>query len=182
MSREPGRVEESADRDDEALGTRLGRYVPASLRSVSWGPLALLIVSVLAIATVIWGNLRGPGIEIRYFDAGPLSDYAIGAVVAFPEEEIYVIGMADGRLRAIDGRVESSGCSVRHLTNDERGRSRNPLGAAGAFEDPCTGALWAVTGDALSSAEEPLRTPFVLIGTADDGLQHVRVELVDVAD
>ena len=182
MSREPGRVEEAADRDGEALGTRIGRRVPASLRGVSWGPLALLVVSVLAIATVIWGNLRGPGIEIRYFDAGPLSDYAIGAVLAFPEEEIYVVGMADGRLRAIDGQVESSGCSVRYLPSDERGRGRNPLRVAGVFEDPCTGALWAVTGDALSGTEEPLRTPFVLIGTADDGLQHVRVELVDVAD
>jgi hypothetical protein len=182
MSREPGSVGESSDGGSGALRARLARLGPGSLRGVSWGPLALLVVSVLAIATVIWGNLRGPGIDVRYFDAGPLSDYAIGTVIAFPEEQIYVVGMADGRLRAVDGRVESSGCSVRYLADDDRGRGRNPRAVAGVLEDPCTGDLWAVTGDALAGGEEPLRTPFVLIGTAEDGLQHVTVELVAASD
>ncbi len=182
MSREPRDVDAPAESGRGALSARLRRLMPASLRGVAWGPLALLVVSVLAIATVIWGNLRGSGIEVRYFDAGTLSDYAIGVVVAFPEEAIYVVGLEDGRLRAIDGQVESSGCAVRYLPEDDRGRPRNPRGVAGAFEDPCSGALWAVTGDALAGADEPLRTPFVLVGTADDGLQHVSVELVDASD
>jgi len=161
---------------------QIGQLVPASLRVVAWGPLALLVVSVLAIATVVWGNLRGSGIEVSYFDAGPLSDYAIGRVVAFPDKDIYVVGLSDGRLRAIDGRVESSGCSVRYLPGDGRGRGRNPRGVPGLFEDPCTGTLWAVTGDTVLGTGDPLRTPFVLISTEADGLQHVHVELVNAGD
>lgn len=174
MSGEPARSGASPDRGGGAPGARW--------RRIAWGPLALLVVSALAIATVIWGNLRGPGIEVRYFDAGPLSDYAIGRVVSIASEEIYVVGLADGRLRALDGRVESSGCSVRYLPDDERGRARNPRGVTGLFEDPCTGALWAVTGDALPGGLEPLRTRFVLIATGEDGVQHVTVEVADAVD
>ncbi len=155
--------------------------MPERLRRIAWGPLALLLVSAIAVATVIVGNLRGPGITVRYADAGPLSDYEVSSVVFLPEEGIYVVGLADGRLRAVDGEVESSRCAVRHLPDDERGRERNPLGVAGVFEDPCTGALWAVTGDALDEGPEPLRTRFVWIRTTEDGVQHVFVEVADVA-
>ncbi len=181
MSREQ-RGKAAPEREASSLRERLARRVPERLRGASIGPLALLIVSLLAIATVIWGNLRGAGLEVRYFDAGPLDDYAIGTVAVFPEEEIYVVGLADGRLRAIDGRVESSGCSVRYMREDDRGRALNPRGLPGVFEDPCTGATWAATGDALAGGNEPLRTPFVLIATAEDGRQRVSVELVSAED
>ncbi|MYH41236.1 MAG: hypothetical protein F4150_05630 [Chloroflexi bacterium] len=150
------------------------------LRRTAWGPLALLLVSTVAVATVIVGNIRGPGITVRYVDAGPLSDYEVSSVVYLAEEEIYVVGLADGRLRAVDGEVASSRCSVRYLPRDERGRARNPLGVAGVFEDPCTGSAWAVTGDALDDGSEPLRTRFVWITTAEDGVQRVFVEVADL--
>ncbi len=154
--------------------------VPVRLRRLPWGPIALLLVSAAAVATVIVGNLRGPGITVRYVDAGPLSDYEVSSVVYLPDEQIYVVGLADGRLRAVDGEVASSRCAVRYLPADERGRVQNPLGTAGVFEDPCTGAAWAVTGDALGGGSEPLRTRFVWITTAEDGVQHVFVEVADL--
>ncbi len=156
------------------------RAVPERLRRIAWGPLALLLVSAIAVGTVIVGNVRGPGITVRYVDAGPLSDYEVAKVVFLPAENIYVVGLADGRLRAVDGEVEGSRCSVRYLPEDGRGRARNPLGVSGVFEDLCAGSLWAVTGDGLAGEAEPLRTRFVWIRTAEDGVQHVFVEVADV--
>ena len=81
----------------------MSAVVRERLRRTAWGPLALLLVSAIAVATVIVGNIRGPGITVRYVDAGPLSDYEVSSVVYLAEEEIYVVGLADGRLRAVDG-------------------------------------------------------------------------------
>lgn len=151
-----------------------------SLRAAA-GPLALLVVSAIGILAVFWGRfVADPGIEVTLFDAGPIETFAIGEVVAFPERDLYVIGLEDGRIRAIDGRVEFSGCSVDYLPDDPRGRERNPTGSAGVLVDPCSGAVWSVAGDAIARVDEPLRTPRVSFPRDASGIVHVSVEVITV--
>jgi hypothetical protein len=148
-------------------------------RDTSIGPIVLLAVSLAGILAVLWGQLfAAPGIIVTQFDAGTLDAHGIGQVVAFPELDLYVIGMEDGRIRAIDGRLDGTECSVTYLPDDARGRSRNPNGVTGALEDACTGGVWAMTGDAISGADEPLRTPLVTFHRNDAGMLHVWVELI----
>src|SRR5690606_1925119 len=107
------------------------------------GPVVLLSLSAFFIGVVIWGQLNPMDIRVVQFDAGRADSFTINEVTAFPEADLYVVGMEDGRLRAIDGRVQASGCSVNWLPDDPRGRAHNPRGRPGVFEDPCTGALWS---------------------------------------
>jgi hypothetical protein len=145
-------------------------------------PGALLLVSVLSIGAVFWGQfVADPGIRVFEFDAGPVDGLEIGKVRAFPDLGLYLVGLADGRVRAIDARVHSTGCNVTWRADDERGISANPMGAPGAFEDPCTGAYWATSGDQIEPAGrplEPLRTFEIAYKTLPDGKQHVFVEVI----
>jgi hypothetical protein len=148
-------------------------------RDASFGPIALILVSLIGIFAVFWGELfADPGIEVTLFDAGAVDDHAIGVVVVFEQLDLYVIGLEDGRVRAVDGRLDNSSCTVSYLPDDPRGRSRNPTGASGVLEDPCGDGVWALTGDAISGTNEPLRTPQVTFLRADDGLLHVWVEII----
>lgn len=162
---------------------RLGPFtVPRNI-----GPIMLFLVSAIGIAAVFWGRFAADtGIEIRLFDAGPeaaiLETLRGGEIVAFPDERIYIVGLEDGRLRAIDGRVEFSGCSVNYLPDDPRGRIRNPDGTSGVLEDPCSGAVWSVAGDAIAGVDEPLRTPQYSFAEDDDGVRHMFVEVISVGD
>jgi hypothetical protein len=168
------------DVESEPEETRYQQIGPVRIRrDASVGPIMLVAVSLAGILAVLWGQLfADPGIIVTQFDAGRLDAHGIGQVVAFPELDLYVIGMADGRIRAVDGRLEGTECSVTYLPDDARGRSRNPNGVMGALEDVCTGGVWAMTGDAISGAEEPLRTPLVTFHRDDVGLLHVWVELI----
>ena len=151
----------------------------ARLRGRPIGPLALAAFSLLAVFAVLWGFLvADPPIEFFVFDAGPVEQFAIGAVVVFDELDLYVVGLADGRLRAVDGRLRDSDCRVRWLPDDTRASGLNPNRAAGAFEDPCSGGVWAITGDAFSGTDAPLRAFGVTYALADDGVQHLYVELI----
>jgi hypothetical protein len=141
----------------------------------------LLTVSVLSVGAVFWGYfIADPGIRVFEYDAGPVEGLEIGGVRPFEELGFYLVGLADGRVRAVDGRVHSSGCHVRWLPEDERGRQLNPRGVAGAFEDPCTGAVWAIHGDQVQDAGvvEPLRTFELAYKTLEDGKQHIFVEVI----
>lgn len=144
------------------------------------GPAAFLVVTALAIGTSVYGYFYGPKLEVVQFDAGNVNQFAIHRVVAYPEHDLYLVGLDNGGIRAIDGRVETSDCRVRWLPDDTRGASRNPAGLPGVFEDRCTGALWSFEGNAISGSEQPLRTPHVSPGISPDGrTQHVLVELVN---
>ena len=145
------------------------------------GPLMLFLVSAIGILAVFWGRfVADPGIEIELFDAGPTEALLERAVVAIPEQDLYLVGLEDGRVRAVDGRVEFSGCAVDYRSDDPRGRAYNPHGVPGVLEDPCSGAVWSVAGDAIARVDEPLRTPNVTYRTGEDGLQHVIVEVITV--
>ena len=138
-------------------------------------------VSIVGIASVFWGRfISDSNIDIEYFDAGPTEALLDRRVIEISEHDIYLIGLEDGRVRAVDGRVEFSGCVVDYRHEDARGRSHNPYGVAGVLEDPCSGAVWSVAGDAIALVDEPLRTPNVTFRHSEDGLQHVIVEIISV--
>lgn len=144
------------------------------------GPVGLLIVSALGVAAVLWGVFfANPDITVVQYDAGPIADYEIRQMNAFPEIDLYLFGLDSGAIRALDGRVEASGCRVVWLPEDPRARGRNPGAMLGAFEDLCSGAIWSVEGNAVSGSTEPLRTPRVSFLPNADGRLHVTVELVN---
>ncbi len=145
------------------------------------GPAAFITITLLGIGAVFWGTLISTSsIVVVQFDAGPVSDYAIGEVQAFPDVELSLVGLADGRIRAIDGRINGEDRAVRYDPDEVRARARNPRRVLGAFVDDVTGAVWALTGDAVRVADSPLRTPNVTFRTlpGNDG-QHVFVELIN---
>ncbi|MDA0352246.1 MAG: hypothetical protein O3A10_08550 [Chloroflexi bacterium] len=151
----------------------------------NFGPLMLLLVSAIGIGAVFWGAfIAEPQIHVTLFDTGTedaaLETLRADGVIAFAEQNIYVVGLEDGRLRAIDGRVEKTGCKVEFLPNDPRGVARNPFGRTGVLEDRCSGAVWSIAGDAIARTQEPLRTPVISFQVDDAGVRHLMVEVITV--
>lgn len=141
--------------------------------------LAFLAFFVFGVAGVVRGAyFAQPEIRVQWVDAGPESDYAIGKVIPVPDQGVYVIGIENGSLRAVDGLVKATGCWVEYLPTDERGRPHNPLQQPGAFRDPCSGAVWAANANVIEGSRVPLRTFPVASFLAPDGTRHVRVEVV----
>ncbi len=152
---------------------RRGKSIP------SWaGPTALLVISGFFIGVVIWGIVNPAEIRVVYFDAGRADQFEIGRVTAFPEQNLYVVGREDGRLRAIDTRVAASGCIATWRADDSRGTAHNPGGAPGVFEDPCTSAIWSMEANAIAGADVPLRTPYIDYRPTNDGV-HAFIEQVN---
>jgi len=149
-------------------------------RTPSWlGPGALAALSAFFIGVVLWGYFNPSDIRVVYFDAGPADAFEIGVVREFAGEDLYIVGMTDGRLRAIDGRVETSGCAVTWKPDDPRGAAENPGGAPGVFEDPCSGAIWSIEANAIAGSLVPLRTPYIDYRPGSDGALHAFVERVN---
>lgn len=145
------------------------------------GPVVIGLITLAAIGAILWGTLVDPlEVEVFTFDAGPVDEFEIGRATALDQLDIYVVGLADGRIRALDAIVEENACRVEFRPDDVRGSARNPGGVAGAFVDPCSGAVWAITGDALSAPWplEPLRTPRVTFPEFEDGTRHVLIEVI----
>jgi hypothetical protein len=150
-----------------------------------WDSRGRLTLTGLALVIIVGlgGSLYGafiadPEIRVQQLDAGPVEQFAIGEVVPYPEQNVYLVGIEDGRIRALDGIVKASGCAVEWLPEDTRARSGNPERMPGAFVDPCSGGVWSTTGDAFSGTNEPLRTFQVDYETNDEGVQHVWVEVL----
>lgn len=139
----------------------------------------IVLVLLLGLAGIVRGAFfSDPRTLVRTFDAGPESQYAVGKVVPFPEQSLYLIGIETGEIRAVDGLIQGSLCTVEWRPDDERGRERNPRQEPGTLVDPCTTAVWATSGAALSGTSRPLRTFIVRPLTAPDGSRHVGVELL----
>ena len=136
-------------------------------------------MSAFFIGVVLWGYFNPSEIRVVYFDAGRADAFEIGQLREFPGEDLYVLGMTDGRLRAIDGRVEASGCSVVWNMDDARGAAHNPGGVPGVFEDPCSGAIWSIEANAIEGSTVPLRTPYIDYRPGSDGAVHAFVEHVN---
>jgi hypothetical protein len=153
------------------------RRLRARLAGRPIGLAGVLAVLLLGIFGVVWGSRSDPPTRVELFDAGPVDGFAIGRVAPFPERNVYVVGLADGRLRAIDGIVKASGCAVAWLPADERGRARNVGGEPGVYADACSGGTWYATGDALPPTAEPLRTFHLNYRAATDGT-HLWIELL----
>lgn len=158
----------------QAARSRAGGRVPRWL-----GPVALLVMTLFFVGVVVWGLVNPTEIRVEYFDAGRADAFEIGQLTAFPEHDLYVVGLQDGRLRAIDGRVEGTECRVSWIADDTRGRAHNPGGVSGVFEDPCTGAVWSMEANAIEGATEPLRTPYIDYRPGTDGALHAFIERVN---
>ncbi len=154
------------------------RLFPAAAPG-SLGMTVLFMFTAVSLFAIFWGRTNPVTIEVVKFDAGDVRQFAVHKVVAYPQQHLYIVGMPDGRLRAIDGRVEGSDCKVEWLPNDDRGAVRNPQGLPGIYRDPCSGAIWSFEGNAISGADQPLRTPVVTPDDRPDGTQRVQVELVN---
>jgi hypothetical protein len=159
---------------------------PLELGPRSWrswlAPGAMVLITLIGIGAVFWGRfVDPPNIPVLDFDAGPVADYAMGDVRPFPDLDFFLVGLADGELRAVDARLPSGGCVVEFHPDDTRGAALNALGRNGTFVDPCTGAAWYLDGDQLDAAgqtPEPLRTFAVDYQTPPDDVQHVYVEVI----
>lgn len=164
------------------MGDSLQRFGNAvTRRTPPWlGPGAFLLVTVIAIAVAIYGTfIADPGIRVRRFDAGPVTQFAIGELRAYPDIDLYIVGLEDGRLRAIDGRVQATDCSVEWRADDPRGSARNPGSVPGAFVDPCGPGVWSMLGDAIAGSAVPLRTPQVTYRVDESGANHALVEMIN---
>ncbi len=150
-------------------------------RTPSWlGPAMFLLVSAAGILAVFWGYFNPPNLVVEIFDAGPVDRFAVHRVVVYPERDLYIVGMEDGRLRAIDGRINGTDCRVEWLPEDTRGAVRNPAGLPGVFHDSCSGALWSFEGNAISGSDQPLRTPHIAPKAGPVGSpERVTVELIN---
>ena len=143
------------------------------------GPFALIALSFAGIGLVVWGATIGKAdFVVESYDAGPLEQFAIGRIVAFEEPGLYVFGREDGQLRILDGLVRLTGCRAQWLPDDPRARSANPDGASGTFADPCSEALWAMTGSAIAGTEEPLRTFTYRVRAGPDGADHIYIGVI----
>ncbi|MDO9445747.1 MAG: hypothetical protein Q7K37_10575 [Dehalococcoidia bacterium] len=153
---------------------------PAGDKKLSVGPVALLLVSMFFLGVVIWGMFNRPDIRIVIEEVGPLDDFAIGRLVARPEQGLYLIGMDDGRIRALDMRIEETDCIAEWVADDDRGRAVNPGAQPGVFRDPCSTALWSMEGNAIQGTLEPLRTPVVTVKPDTEGrAMRVYVEMIN---
>ncbi len=161
------------------LGGRLGRWEERGWLTL----LGLALVFVFGVTAVLWGAFfADPDIRVQQLDAGPVSQFAISEVVPYPEVNVYLVGLADGRLRALDGIAQNSGCAVDWRPDEERTRPANPGGASGAYVDPCSGAVWTKLGDAFSGVSGPLRTFQIDYETDSEGVQRVWVEVLGKRD
>jgi len=140
--------------------------------------IGLVVVSGFGIGAALWGAfIADPHPNVHYLDAGTLDRFAVNEVDAYPEVNVYLVGLEDGRLRALDGIVKSTGCAVEWRPDDPRGVRFNSGGGSGVFTDPCGAGVWEITGDAIVGAE-PMRT-FQLSYVRDEtGAQHVQVEVI----
>lgn len=155
-----------------------GKHIPFG----SWGSLVTMLAFgvffVLLFGAVTRGYLSGgPKVPVNWVDLGPETGFKIGELRVVEGEHVYVLPLQDGRLRALDGIVESSGCAVEWKPDDTRGAPLNFGGKPGAFVDPCSGLAWAITGDAIGH-NRPLRT-FAISRLEREGQPpHVQVEVL----
>ena len=141
------------------------------------GPPALFITSLFFIGVVFWGLFNETEIVVKYVDAGPVDRFAIGQVDQVDDLPLYVIGLENGTLRAIDTRIEGTGCLANWMPEDPRGRSINYQARHGVFADTCSNKIWAAAGHAIGG-DTPLRTPHLEPRPGTDGKQHIFVEFI----
>lgn len=144
---------------------------------------ALALIIGIALFGALWGAfVADPDIKVQELDAGPVTAFEIGKISPYPELNVYLVGMQDGRIRALDGIVKDSGCAVEWRPDDTRAASANPNRTPGAYVDPCSGAVWNKVGDAFTGTRDPLRTFRVSYDTNEQGVQHVYVEVIGDRD
>ena len=128
-----------------------------------FGMIALLVIVAVGVAAILWGRfIINPQPEVFLFDAGPAERFQVGDPVWFPEARIFVIAVDDDgerkMIRALDAIARGTGCTIELHADDPRGAARNPRGRNGVYTDPCSTAVWALSGDAIAGTASPMRT------------------------
>lgn len=153
------------------------------------GLIVLLAIVVLGIAAILWGRLViNPDPEVFLFDAGPAESFEVGEPHFFPSVRLYVIALDDDgsnrMIVALDAIARGTGCTVALDPEDPRGTTRNPLGRAGTYSDPCSRGVWALDGSAIDGASRPLRSFRITRPQPTDaqGLPLIEVEVIGRPD
>ena len=149
----------------------------SKLSKLPFGPSALFLTSLFFIGVVFWGLFNKTEIVVKYVDAGPVERFAIGQVDQVADLPLYVIGLENGTLRAIDTRLEGSACLANWMPDDPRGKSVNYQASNGVFKDTCSEKIWAAAGHAIGG-DTPLRTPHLEPRPGVDGKHHIFVEFI----
>ena len=125
----------------------------------------ILLISAVGLYAVIHGYMNPPKISIEQFDAGSISNFDIGDVVYFQDQEFYLVGMRNGKLRALKQSIKDS-CTLNYFglrhNNDNKIK---PFSIQNIFFDNCDN-LWRVNGDSFFQNQVPLKTLFVNIDTS----------------
>ena len=148
------------------------------------GLVALLAITALGVIAILVGQFcSDPDVRVFYYDAGPIDSYDVGEPRSFPQIGVFVIALDDDgtskHLRALDGRAPGTGCTVQLNPDDARGRTGNPLQRPGTFSDPCSQAVWFLSGDALSGTGSALRV-FVITQPPPEDAEGRRIVEVEV--
>ena len=151
------------------------------------GPFLFIVVVLLAIGAVLWGRFAiDPEVTVFDYETRPITALEVGDVTEIPEIAMFVVILDEApgaaRFRVVDGLTRSTGCSVRFDPLDMRFANRNPNGKPGSFTDPCSGAVWVTTGDAVSGTSQPLRTPAFIPHTDAEGRVILNIEVIGRPD
>lgn len=153
------------------------------------GLVVLLVIVVVGIAAILWGRLIiNPDPEVFFFEAGPVASFTVGEPQWFPSVRLFVIALDDDGARkmvlALDAIAPGTGCTIKLDPDDERGTARNPLERSGSYSDPCSRAVWYLSGDALAGTSSPLRTFRITRPLPEDeqGRPLIEVEVIGRPD
>ncbi|MFL2635097.1 MAG: hypothetical protein ACJ0J6_04560 [Dehalococcoidia bacterium] len=125
----------------------------------------ILLISTIGLYAVIHGYMNPPKILIEQFDAGSINNIDIGDVIYYQDQGFYLVGMSNGKLRALTQSVKKS-CLLNYFgSRDNNDYKIKPFALQNIFFDNCDN-LWDVNGDSFFQNQVPLKTLFVNIDTS----------------
>tara|TARA_Y100001970_G_scaffold159791_1_gene195544 strand:- start:30457 stop:30915 length:459 start_codon:yes stop_codon:yes gene_type:complete len=135
----------------------------------------ILLISAIGLYAVIHGYTNPPKISIEQFDAGNIENFSIGDVIYYENKEFYLVGMNNGKLRALKQSIKGS-CSLNFFAKRNNNDNKmKPLSIQNVFFDNCSN-LWHVNGDSFFQNQVPLKTLFVKIDNSNED-ERVIIEL-----
>ncbi|MBI51634.1 MAG: hypothetical protein CL779_00250 [Chloroflexi bacterium] len=135
------------------------------LRNIKSPLTFILLISAIGLYAVIHGYMNPPKISIEQFDAGSISNFDIGDVIYYQDQEFYLVGMRNGKLRALKESAKEP-CSLNYFGSRHNNDNKiKPLSLQNIFFDNCDN-LWHTNGDSFFQNQVPLKTLFVNIDTS----------------
>ena len=116
---------------------------PASRRAFLWK--AWIGLTLVALGEAIWAVVdilrprrgRAPG-EAAVVTAGPVADFELESVTAFPEGGFYLVRLGDGGFLAVSRECTHLGCTVPWIDDEKR------------FVCPCHASAFDIRGGVTS--------------------------------